>query len=281
MNAADPNHLRIAILDLYNGAPNQGMRCIYQILEDWSVKEQLALDIESFDVRQTGSLPGMDHDIYISTGGPGDPLSSRYEDWDIQWCRWLDQLMRYNANPSTQRKKYVFLICHSFQMACRHLNLGMVCKRHSTAFGVFPIHRLEGGKEEIIFEGLTDPFYAVDSRDYQVIHPNEQRLMDMGGRTLCLEKERPHVPYERALMAARINSWIIGTQFHPEADAEGMRLYLLQDDKKHQVIETHGELKWKTMLDQLEDEDKIRLTYFQVIPNFLNQAAESLLALPV
>jgi GMP synthase-like glutamine amidotransferase len=276
MIAMAPLPLRVAILDLYNGAVNQGMRCLDQILTDWSKKEQLEIQVDIFNVRKEAALPGMDYDIFISTGGPGDPLSSRYEDWDIQWCRWLDRVIRHNSNPDTHRKKFIFFICHSFQLACRHLNLGMVCKRHSTAFGVFPIHRLIGGKDEIIFEGLNDPFYAVDSRDYQVIHPNEHRLEEMGGMTLCLEKERPHVPYERALMAARINPWMVGTQFHPEADPSGMRLYLLQADKKQQVIENHGEQKWQSMLDQLEDEDKIQMTYLQVLPNFLRQAAESL-----
>ncbi|MEN9497594.1 MAG: hypothetical protein RL750_493, partial [Bacteroidota bacterium] len=90
MNETDHPLLRIAILDLYNGAPNQGMRCLYQILRDWSEREQIELSIDTFDVRQKTNLPGGEYDVYISTGGPGDPLSSRYEDWDMQWCRWLD-----------------------------------------------------------------------------------------------------------------------------------------------------------------------------------------------
>ncbi len=277
MNLPATPRIRVAILDLYQGAPNQGMRCIQEILRDWAAREEIELITQIFDVRQRTELPGMDFDIYLSTGGPGDPLSSRYEDWDIKWCRWLDQLIRYNNNPATIDKKFAFFICHSFQMACRHLNVGMVCKRHSPAFGVFPVHRLPAGSLEIVFDGLKDPFYAVDSRDYQVIHPNEKRLLEMGGQALCLEKERPHVPYERALMAARLNHWMIGTQFHPEADPEGMLIYLMQEEKKQQVIRDHGANKWASMVEQLEDDDKIRLTYAQIIPNFLNQAAESLL----
>lgn len=277
MNLPATPRIRVAILDLYQGAPNQGMRCIQDILRDWAAREQIELSTQIFEVRQQAELPGMDFDIYLSTGGPGDPLSSRYEDWDIQWCRWLDQLIRYNQNPATVDKKFAFFICHSFQMACRHLNVGMVCKRHSPAFGVFPIHRLPAGTNESVFDGLKDPFYAVDSRDYQVIHPNEKRLLEMGGQALCLEKERPHVPYERALMAARLNPWMIGTQFHAEADPEGIRIYLMQEEKKQQVIRDHGADKWASMVEQLEDADKIRLTYAQIIPNFLNQAAESLL----
>jgi anthranilate/para-aminobenzoate synthase component II len=89
---------------------------------------------------------------------------------------------------------------------------------------------LAEGQEEAIFEGLNDPFYAVDSRDYQVIQPHHNRLREMGGRVLCIEKDRPHVPYERAIMAIRFSEYMIGTQFHPEADAIGMSMHLQTDE---------------------------------------------------
>ena len=65
-------------------------------------------------------------------------------------------------------------------MASRYFNVGVISKRKSTAFGVFPIHMLEAGKNEPIFEGLQDPFYAVDSRDYQVVQPNHDLLGRIG-----------------------------------------------------------------------------------------------------
>jgi len=67
---------------------------------------------------------------------------------------------------------------------------------------------------------------------------------------------------------------MVGTQFHPEADAEGMTMYLQRDDKKKTVIENHGEPKWKNMIEQLNDPDKIMLTQSHVIPNFLTIAVE-------
>jgi GMP synthase-like glutamine amidotransferase len=73
-------------------------------------------------------------------------------------------------------------------------------------------------------------------------------------------------------MAIRFNEFMIGTQFHPEADATGRRMYLQRADKKKTVIEGYGEEKWKNMIQQLNDPDKIRKTYSQVIPNFLNVA---------
>ncbi len=274
MISSENRIIQIAILDLYDGHANEGMRCIHQIINDWSEQMQQPVRKQVFDVRQKNELPDNNFDIYISSGGPGDPLSSRYEDWDIAWCRWLNEMIRWNSNPSNSQKKHVFFICHSFQLASRYFNAGLVCKRRSTAFGVFPVHMLEAGRQEPVFDGLRDPFYAVDSRDYQVIQPNHDMLRDSGGKILCIEKMRAHVPYERAVMGIRFNEFMIGTQFHPEADAMGMSMYLRRDDKRQNIIENHGEEKLNNMLEHLEDPDKILWTYSHILPNFLNQAVE-------
>jgi len=276
MSWTENRTVRVAILDLYEGKANQGMRGIREILKHWSISNNLDIHTDEFDVRLKNEIPDTTYDIYISSGGPGDPLTSRYEDWDINWCRWVDKIVRWNDNPSNYKKKYVFFICHSFQLASRYFNAGIVCKRKSTSFGVFPMHMLEGGAEENVFDGLKDPFYAVDSRDFQVIQPNHDHLSEMGAKILCIEKSRPHVPYERAVMGIRFNEFMIGTQFHPEADAPGMTMYLNTEEKRTTVIENHGEAKLISMLEHLEDPDKILWTYAHVIPNFLNQSVEQL-----
>ena len=99
----------------------------------------------------------------------------------------------------------------------------------------------------------------------------------MGGHILAIEKERPHVPLERAIMAVRFNEHMIGTQFHPEADAIGMSMHLQTADKKKTVIENYGFEKWQSMIEHLNDPDKIMWTYNQILPNFLNLAVELLL----
>jgi homoserine O-succinyltransferase len=276
MITSEKRIVRIAILDLYEGVPNQGMRCIRQIISDWADSSNMDVRTSEFDVRRKIELPDTSFDIYISSGGPGDPLSTRFDDWDIAWCKWLKEMERYNSNPSKLNKKHIFFICHSFQLASRYFNAGIVCKRKSTAFGVFPVHMLEAGKDEAVFDGLRDPFYAVDSRDYQVIQPNQDLLHKMGGKVLCIEKIRSHVPYERAVMGIRFNEYMIGTQFHPEADAHGMSIHLQTEEKKKTVIENHGEAKLLSMLEQLNDPDKILWTYSHVLPNFLNQAVGEL-----
>jgi hypothetical protein len=138
------------------------------------------------------------------------------------------------------------------------------------------MHLLMEGKEETIFDGLKDPFYAVDSRDYQVTGPDHNKLQKMGASVLAIEKERSHVPLERAIMAIRFNENMIGTQFHPEADAIGMSLHLQTNDKKKTVIENYGVEKWQSMIDHLNDPEKIMWTYSHILPNFLLNGVDSL-----
>ncbi len=275
MNLNEKQSLRIAILDLYKGEKNQGMRGIRQIIKQFGEINQLNIELDEFDVRQKNSVPDLSYDIYISSGGPGSPLDSEGSEWEKYYFEWLSQVEDWNADAMQLQKKYVFFICHSFQLACRHWQLATVCARKSTSFGVFPIHLLEEGKEEPVFEGMADPFYAVDSRDYQVIEPR-MNILYKGAKVLCIEKDRPHVPYERAIMAIRFNDYFIGTQFHPEADAVGMSMYLQTEEKKKTVIENHGEKKWKSMIEQLNDPDKILWTYAHILPNFLTIALNTL-----
>lgn len=264
--------LRIAILDLYEGVANQGMRCIREILNQFGEMNQLDLHYAEFDVRLEKQVPGLDFDIFISSGGPGSPLDSEGSEWEKVYFNWLDKVEKFNNNPGNLIKKQVFFICHSFQLACRHYGIAEVSKRKSTSFGVFPIHYLADAEFEPIFDGLNDPFYVVDSRDFQVIQPNHNKIKNMGASILAIEKNRPHVPLERAIMAIRFNENMIGTQFHPEADAIGMSLYLQTPEKKETVITNHGEAKWHSMIDQLNDPDKIMSTYAHILPNFLNMA---------
>ena len=264
--------IRIAILDLYDGQQNEGMRCIREMLVRMNTDHEQPLEWKEFEVRNKQELPSLEFDIYLSTGGPGSPLESEGMAWDNAYFQWLSDLVAWNYSASNLNKKYAFFICHSYQLACRYFELGNVTKRKSTAFGVFPMHRIETGRNEPVFTGLNDPFYGVDSRDFQVIQPQLDKMEEMGAAILCIEKERPHVDLERAIMAIRFNAYMVGTQFHPEADAQGMSMYLQRDDKKKTVIENHGQEKWESMIVQLNDPEKISMTNSHILPNFIVQA---------
>jgi len=264
--------IKVAILDLYKDAPNQGMRNIHEILDKYASENQLFITKTVIDIRGKQEAPTLDYDIYISSGGPGSPVD--LEGWEDKYIGFVKDLMAHNANSSN--KKHLFLICHSFQVICHHFNLGNVCLRKNESFGTYPVYATDEGIIDSTFKNLPRPFYVVDSRKWQVIEPNDTNLKAMGAQILALEKLRPHVELERAMMAIRFTPEIVGTQFHPEADAEGMIYYLQTEEKKQLVIANHGEEKLENMLAHLNDPDKIMHTQSCIIPQFLNDAIQSL-----
>lgn len=264
---------RIAILDMYNNFPNEGMRCIRQLLRRTEAAQQVEFIVDTFNVRAQNEIPDFTYDIYISSGGPGSPLPSD-EPWEPLYFDFIDNLFAYNT--TAERKKHLLLICHSFQLVSRHLGLGEVSKRKSTSFGVLPVHLTEAGQADPVFAQLPEPFYAVDSRDYQLTDLHPERLAELGVEILCMEKERPHIPLARAVMALRFSPEVVGTQFHPEADGEGMLRYMLTDERKQQVITTYGEDKYHEMVHLLADPDTIEVTEAILIPTFLQRALAAL-----
>ena len=261
--------IRIAVLDLYDGTPNQGMRSILDIVEDFEEIDEYKV----FDVRGKKEVPDLSYDIYISSGGPGSPHD--VEDWGSAYYEWLQSVWDHNLHAAN-RKKYVFFICHSFQLACIFFKIGSVIKRKGKSFGVFPVHKTGAGQYEILFRALPDPFYIADFRDYQVIEPDIERIETIGAKILALEKIRPHVQLERAIMAIRFSDEIFGVQFHPEADPEGMLVHFSKSPFKEELIGHKGEEKYGDMIVTLNDPEKLALTHDAVLPGFIRFTIESL-----
>jgi len=273
---AQKNEIRVAVIDMNKGVPNQGLRGILDILSSYRKEHQLDLSYQVFELRLNQEIPGTDYDIYISSGGPGSPYDGLDQPWENSFFKLLDDLEYYNSKHDL--KKHVFLICHSFQLACRKYGLGMVTERKSNAFGIFPVTLTEQGEDDLIYRGLSNPFYAVDSRDWQVVDAEDETFNEMGAEILAIEKERPHIDLERCIMSIRFSKEFVGTQFHPEADPLGMKLYLLEEEKKKAIIGAHGEEKYLDMLDSLENPDRIMLTQQSILPNFLTEAIQALKA---
>ncbi|WP_317197178.1 type 1 glutamine amidotransferase [Algoriphagus marincola] len=261
--------INLAILDMYDGEPNQGMRCIQEIVGRF----QKHISFRVFDVRGKSEVPDVqDFDLFISTGGPGSPLEGNGE-WELKYFDFLDQVWIWNQNHN--QKKFLLLICHSFQMACKHFGLGDITKRKSTSFGVMTIHKTEEGLLDPLFYNLDNPFWAVDSRDYQVIRPEKRKFKQLGAKIIALEKIRNHVEYERALMGIRFSDEIVGTQFHPEADAISFLEHLKKPEVKEKIIAVKGKAKFRDMIEHLVDEDKIVRTNQVLIPNFLERGIKA------
>lgn len=267
--------IRIALLDMNNNHVNQGFRNIKEISETFQQNSEENVVIKTFDVRFKDEMPEIgDFDIFISSGGPGNPHREGFA-WEDRFANFLDTVFEYNKGH--EDKKYLFLICHSFQLASIHWNLGNICKRKSYSFGVMPVHKTEEGQEEFLFKNLQDPFYAVDSRAYQFIEPDHDRFQELGMTIMAIEKFRPHINLERAVMAVRFSEEIFGTQFHPEANPESLIENLKDEKNKEAMIENFGMEKYLETIDRIDDEDKIVLTRHQILPRFLQFAKKNIL----
>ncbi|MGE8433586.1 type 1 glutamine amidotransferase [Chryseobacterium joostei] len=267
--------IRIALLDMNNNHVNQGFRNIKEISEAFQQNSEENVIIKTFDVRFKDEMPEIgDFDIFISSGGPGTPHREGFE-WEERFANFLDTVFEHNKY--NEDKKYLFLICHSFQLASIHWKLGNICKRKSYSFGVMPVHKTREGRDEFLFKNLPDPFYAVDSRAYQFIEPDHKRFEELGMTVMAIEKFRPHINLERAVMAVRFSDEIFGTQFHPEASPEGLIENLKDDKNREAMIENFGMEKYLETMDRIDDEDKIILTRNQILPRFLQFAKKNIL----
>ena len=264
--------LKLALMDMNDGTPNQGMRGLREIVGRY----QEYLTIDEFEVRQQHQVPDLEYDIYVSSGGPGDPRDGNLA-WEKPWHQLVEDIWEHNFNHTT--KKYVFFVCHSFQMACHQFGLCDITKRRSTSFGIYPIHKTPAGQHDPLLDPLDDPFYAVDSRDWQLVKPNKQAFERIGAKVLSREKIRTHIELERAIMAIRFSPEMVGTQFHPEADPQGMKEHFSLKQNQEKVIKNFDLEKYQSMMRHLEDPESITRTHDVVIPGFLERAIHSLSSL--
>lgn len=255
----------LAVLDMNNDAPNQGLRCIVEIVQKY--EEQI--DYKVFNVRGKNELPDTSFDIYISSGGPGSPLDDG--SWRKPYLKLIQKLWDINKQD-TDVKKHVFFICYSFQVICDYFELGTIKPRRSTSFGILRVHKTPNGKNDLILKGLPEPFFAVDSRDFQLIQPRLDVFRQHGAKILSLEKIRTHVELERAIMAVRFSDEFVGTQFHPEAEPMSMIQHFSKEENKQKVISSFGEEKYNQMMDRVDDPDKLEITYKTILPKFINNA---------
>jgi GMP synthase-like glutamine amidotransferase len=256
--------IKIALLDMYAGAPNMGMRCLHNIVNEWGASRGIEVQLKVYDTRGNCEIPDDQYDIYISSGGPGSPLDSATEEWDKMYTKWLEHMYALH--------KPVFLICHSFQIACRHFDLGKVCLRKSRQIGILPVHSLI---EDDLFNNLEDTFYAMESRSYQIIAPNDNKMLLMNAQIMALEKMRPAIPLERAIMAIKFSEKMYGVQFHPEAELKELILYFNEPSTKDLIVNELGTAKWERIINHLDETSPIQHTYSHLMPNFLDKAIQS------
>ncbi len=270
--------IKIASIDLYNNEPNEGMRCIKDIISEIAMNNKnFHITYSTYQTRYLNEIPSDDYDIYISSGGPGSPFDGENSEWEKNYFNLIDSIWNFNQS-SSGNKKFIFFICHSFQLMSRFFNLADVNKRDEKSFGILKFMKTPEGKSDSLLARLDDEFYAADFRQYQVVNPNEKTFSELNAKILATEIPSENNSDRLALMAIRISEEIAGTQFHPEADPKSMLHHLKQEERKNFVISKYGQEKYYEMLSLAESDSAIKLTRKTVLPNFLNFAIDKLVA---
>lgn len=267
--------IRVAILDMNNNTPNKGMGYIIELLQKYT---DIA-EYQVFDIRYKNEIPDLSFDVYISSGGPGSPLDFG-NGWDRAYFKWIEDVMDHNEN-NPDRKKYIFFICHSFQVACIYFKVGEIVERPTMSFGIYPVDKTRFTDHDELMKPLPNPFFVADFRHYQVVLNDSKEFIRKGFRLLATEHKVSQVNGQVALMAIRFSPEVIGTQFHPEADAKGMIEYLTNDERKNTIINKYGVDMYNGMVKQATDPDKIQRTHDLLLPTFLERCIDELMLVEV
>jgi GMP synthase-like glutamine amidotransferase len=283
--------VRAAVLDLNDGVPNRGLDAIRRQLN--AADKRFAdrpITVDVFDVRQEAAVPDLGYDVYVSSGGPGSPFDGEATAWEAAYFDWIAALWDHNQAAAPAARKHALFICHSFQLLCRHFRLGAVTKRGAQSFGIVPVRMTAAGRTDPLFDGLDDPFHAADFRWWQVVRPDRDRFAELGATILARETHRDgdarrdsdaisdndtmrdgNAP-ERAVMGVRLSPEIVGVQFHPEADPDGMLAHFRTPERRATVVERFGEAKYERLIRRLDEMDALRATHAAVVPAFLRRA---------
>lgn len=268
--------LSVAVLDLNNGTPNQGIFCIERILDEFrdTAAELYGVAVQSkvFGVRDRFEVPNAeDYDIYISSGGPGSPFEGVGLAWEISYFSLIDRIVAHNENRHDTPKCF-YGICHTFELLSRYFEIGDVVPIPHKVLGIYPINLTDLGREDPMLRGLYPTLYAFEARSWEVrnLAPRYQERV-LATNTVASVDGDPNIS------AIRITDDIEIAQFHPEGDPEGIMKRLSQTKAKLALTATLGQVGYDHMLHNIDQPDYIARTRNSVLPGFLKRSTEKIL----
>ena len=106
--------IKIATIDLYNNERNEGMRCIKEIVSEAQARNnKTEITYEVYDTRFKGEVPGIDNDIFISSGGPGSPFEGEGTQWEKDYFNLIQKIWDHNQNKPEKKNIYSSFVIHS------------------------------------------------------------------------------------------------------------------------------------------------------------------------
>lgn len=265
--------LKLCLVDMNDGLPNQATRCFRRILDSFSkrvreVNPGLSIELVHVQPRNKGELPPADSDLILSSGGPGAPSDGLEDAWGLGYRRFLDRVVERNQLDATRAPK-LFAVCHSFQIAAIHFDVAKVERREDLKFGVFPSYTTESGQQTPLFAPFEDRLFTWEHRAWHVVDLDRARLEALGGAVLARESRPGRDDKGRALTALSFAPGIVGTQFHPEADLPGVRAWVEKPENAADLTDAYGAALYKRMVTTLHDPERLGKTFSLVIPGWL------------
>lgn len=266
--------VKICLIDMNNGVANQSTRCFRRIVDAFKgrireMNPRLTVHFEHLQPRNLGELPDLDTDIILSSGGPGSPFDGWNEPWGTGYRALLDHIIEQNrVSPADSPK--LFAVCYSFELACEHLGVArMQLRRDGTKFGVMPAYITSLGQQMPYLFPFADRLFAFENRDWEAVDLDEARLRELGG-TLLARESRPGLSDKgEALVAFHFAPGITGTQFHPEADRQGVLTWVQNPEQAARFKKVYGELTYDRMVKTLDNPKRVARTFAMLIPTWL------------
>ena len=125
MIQTDKPEIKVAILDLYDGIANEGMRGFQDILKRYKAKNELKFKLTKFLMcAEKCEVPDYKILIFIFPAvAPAVRLTAKAREWEKKYFNLIDKLEDHNLSNNPQ-KKHAFFVCHSFQLMCRKYQIG-------------------------------------------------------------------------------------------------------------------------------------------------------------
>lgn len=266
--------VRIGLVDMNNGVPNQAMRCFRRILDRFEerVRERnpgIVFHRQVLEPRNRGDIPRGPYDFVLSTGGPGSPFEGIEEPWGVGYFKFLQDVYDRNQRDAATAPK-LLAVCHSFELAVIHFRVAEMRKRDTLKFGLMPAYITRAGREIDYFKAFDDRLFTWEYRWWQAVDPDPGRLRELGGRILAQESREDGTSDKgEAILALSFAEGIDGTQFHPEADKLGVLEWMRMAEHAERLKAQYSEELYERMLKSLNDETRLARTHALFVPGWL------------
>jgi homoserine O-succinyltransferase/O-acetyltransferase len=265
--------LRLSLVDMNNGVPNEAVRCFRRLFEAFShrvraANPKLPVVLEHVQPRNLGELPSHHADLILSTGGPGSP----HDGWEEPWCTgfrvFLDGVLDRTAQHP-DRAAAAFVVCHSFEIAIQHFRFAEMTRRPDLKFAIFPAYLTEEGHQTDYLQAFGERLFTWEHRRWQAVGADAPRLRAHNGAVLARESRPGRLDKGEALLALRFGPGLDGTQFHPEADRPGVLAWIHRPEHTTALRDAYGHSLLDRMLKTLDDPGRLARTFALLIPSWL------------